>query len=173
MSDRDTRLALLVEQARRLRNTLTDQHNACFVQGEPLSGTAERRCRLRRMLRRARERLVRRLVRASRPNSPLPGEPILELSEPIHTWFELTYAQYLTIPRSVLQSMDPAWQARFVACLEELDATIDWRPPEGRYWVELRDAQGRYRRDPLQDYERGRRHIPHRSKSEGSDGPTN
>lgn len=61
-------MAQLVEEARRLRNTLTDRHNACFVEGDPLPGTAERRLRLRRVLRHARERLVRRLVRASRPN---------------------------------------------------------------------------------------------------------
>lgn len=138
-------MALLVEEARHLRNTLTDRHNACFVEGEPLPGTAEMRVRLRRVLRHARERLVRRLVRASRPPLPLRPEPIqepiVEMREPIHEWFELTYAQYLTIPRSVLQSMDLEWQARFVACLEELDDTIDWRPPEGRYWVQLRDAQ--------------------------------
>ena len=86
----------------------------------------------------------------------------------IHHWFELTYAQYLTIPRSVLQSMPDEWQARFVACLEELDATIDWRPPEGRYWVELRDDQGKFTHDPLKDYDRGRRHIPHRHETEGN-----
>jgi hypothetical protein len=169
-------MAQLVEEARRLRNTLTDRHNACFVEGDPLPGTAERRLRLRRVLRHARERLVRRLVRASRPTIlercgqpvEIPA-PIVEMREPIHEWFELTYAQYLTIPRSVLQSMDMAWQARFVACLDELDEAIDWRPAEGRYWVQLRDAQGRIRRDPLQDYERGRRRIAHRS--EVRDGP--
>lgn len=41
-------------------------------------------------------------------------------NEPIHEWFELSYAQYLTIPRSVLQSMPQEWQDRFVKCLEEL-----------------------------------------------------
>jgi hypothetical protein len=92
---------------------------------------------------------------------------LVELN-PIHLWFELTYAQYLTIPRSVLQSMPQGWQARMVACLEELDATIDWRPAEGRYWVELRDAKGRIRSDPLKDYERGRRRVPHRSEVEDS-----
>ena len=80
--------------------------------------------------------------------------------EPIHEWFELSYAQYLTIPRSVLQSMPLEWQERFVECLRELDATMDWRPQEGRYWVRLKDAVGRYVDDPLMDYERGRRRIP-------------
>jgi hypothetical protein len=75
----------------------------------------------------------------------------------IHDWFGLTYAQYLTIPRSILQSMPAEWQQRFVRCLEELDAAFDWRPSEGRYWVTLKDAKGRIRHDPLMDYERGRR----------------
>lgn len=81
--------------------------------------------------------------------------------EPIHNWFELTYAQYLTIPRSVLQSMPAEWQARFVKCLEELDETIDWRPENGRYWVRLKDENGKFVFDPLMDYQRGRRMIPH------------
>lgn len=83
---------------------------------------------------------------------------------PIHQWFELSYAQYLTIPRSVLQSMPVEWQAQFVALLEALDETIDWRPSQGRYWVQLKDSQGRYQVDPLMDYERGRRRIAHRMK---------
>jgi hypothetical protein len=86
------------------------------------------------------------------------------VSRNVHGWFELTYAQYLTIPRSVLQSMPEEWQTRFVALLDELDDTIDWRPGEGRYWVQLKDAQGRYVHDPLQDYERGRRRVPHTTR---------
>ena len=87
---------------------------------------------------------------------------IIICNEPIHEWFELTYAQCLTIPRSVLQSMPEEWQARLVQCLRELDETIDWRPHDGRYWVELRDSQGRFRHDPLKDYQRGRRQVKHR-----------
>lgn len=80
--------------------------------------------------------------------------------EHIHTWFELTYSQYLTIPRSVLQSMPNEWQKRFVECLEQLENTIDWRPKKGRYWVQLKDDKGRYVHDKFMDYERGRRRIP-------------
>lgn len=80
--------------------------------------------------------------------------------EPIHEWFELSYAQYLTIPRSVLQSMPKEWQTRFAKCLDELDESIDWRPKEGCYWVKLKDNKGKYIHDPLMDYERGRRRIP-------------
>lgn len=84
---------------------------------------------------------------------------------PIHDWFELSYAQYLTIPRSVLQSMPDEWQERFVKCLEELDESIDWRPEKGRYWVQLRDENGRFVPDPLQNYDRGRRQVPLISKT--------
>ena len=78
------------------------------------------------------------------------------MSEPmdVHTWFELTYAQYLTVPRSVLQAMPEEWQHRFVACLDELDETFDWRPSIGRYWVQLKDAQGRYATDRFMEYRR-------------------
>jgi len=86
----------------------------------------------------------------------------------IHEWFELTYAQYLTIPRSVLQSMPDDWQEKFVALLKELDEAIDWRPQYPfQYWVGLRDVgNGRMvsiTRDPLMDYQRGRRRVPHKA----------
>jgi hypothetical protein len=93
--------------------------------------------------------------------------------EPVHGWFELSYAQYLTIPRSVLQSMPVEWQRRFVQCLRELDETIDWRPESGQYWVQLRRApkdggehgRGVLMHDPLMNYGRGRRRIPFRRSS--------
>lgn len=50
--------------------------------------------------------------------------------DPIHGYFELSYAQYLTIPRSILQSMPTDWQERFVGTLRDLDETFDWRPQE-------------------------------------------
>lgn len=77
----------------------------------------------------------------------------------IHEWFSLSYAQYLTVPRSALQSMPDEWQEKFVKLLEELDEKIDWRPKEGNYWVKLKDRKGRYSHDPLMDYERGRRRL--------------
>lgn len=78
----------------------------------------------------------------------------------VHTFFELSYAQYLAVPRTALQSMPVEWQRRFVQCLEQLDDSIDWRPSKGGYWVSLRDSKGRFMRDPLADYERGRRRLP-------------
>lgn len=91
----------------------------------------------------------------------------------LHLWFEMSYAQYLTVPRSALQSMPDRWQGRMAALLEELDERIDWRPAVGCYYVSLAhdepvyDERGRVRdevcitlHDQLADYERGRRRLP-------------
>lgn len=86
--------------------------------------------------------------------SDLPVEPIFQ-STPISDWFELSYAQFLTVPRLVMESMPLAWQEQMAALLQELDDTFDWRPAEGRYWVKLRDARGRFTDAPLDDYRRG------------------
>jgi len=93
------------------------------------------------------------------PPNPTDAEPVIN-EDPIHLWFELTYASYLTIPRSVLQSMPQDWQSKFVTLLNELDATIDWRPESGCYWVQLKDENGNKIPDPLMDYQRGRRRLP-------------
>ncbi|NRS50991.1 hypothetical protein [Brevibacillus sp. HB2.2] len=89
----------------------------------------------------------------------------------IHEWFELTYAQYLTIPRSILQSMPVEWQKKFVVLLEELDETqwLSLLPKDTCYKVELRQMKdslngrgwtwGRKVADPLADYQRGRRNV--------------
>jgi len=52
---------------------------------------------------------------------------VINTDTPIHDWFGLTYAQYLAIPRSILQSMPIDWQEKFVACLEQLDEQFEWR----------------------------------------------
>jgi hypothetical protein len=74
------------------------------------------------------------------------------ICDEVHNWFELSYAQYLTIPRSIMEAMPEEWQKRMVACLKELDSTFDWRPSEGRYWVKLKNSKGQYVKDPLMQY---------------------
>ncbi len=69
---------------------------------------------------------------------------VLDDSEPVHTWFELSYAQFLTIPRIIMQSMPLGWQRDVVRLLREMDNTFDWRPKEGRWWVSLRGDNGKY-----------------------------
>ena len=92
----------------------------------------------------------------------------------LHEWFGLSYAQYLTIPRSALQSMPIEWQNKMAKLLEELDEKIDWRPDQGTYRVRLwlteevydKDEEGFIEQwsceieDPLMDYDRGRRKLP-------------
>jgi hypothetical protein len=86
-----------------------------------------------------------------------------EEPEPIHTWFELTYSNYLVLHRSIMQSMPVEWQRRFVACLDEMrEAAPDDVAGMG-FTVHLRDEAGRFVRDPYADYERGRRRVPLRS----------
>lgn len=85
--------------------------------------------------------------------APAPSGDSLDVT--IHDWFELSYASFLTVPRLVMESMPPEWQRRMVALLQELDATFDWRPKSGRYWVRLRDEHGRFSDAPLGDYRRG------------------
>lgn len=77
---------------------------------------------------------------------------------PIHGWFNLTYANYLTVPRSVLQSMPIEWQERFVACLDEMATEfghLEW--PD--YTVSARTSDGRFKRDPIPHYWRGRTRL--------------
>jgi hypothetical protein len=77
------------------------------------------------------------------------------VEDPINEWFELSYAQFLTVPRLVMESMPYEWQMKMKALLEEMDNTFDWRPSEGRYWVKLKDDNGRYCDAPLNDYRHG------------------
>ena len=84
------------------------------------------------------------------------------MEEPIHEFFELSHANYLVLPRSVLQSAPEEWQERFVACLGELykmfGPTIEW-PMRYEVYV-FHDLVDDYVDDPLADYERGRRRVP-------------
>lgn len=69
---------------------------------------------------------------------------------PIHRYFGLSYANYLVLHRTLMQSMPADWQQRMVACLEELDAAFDHvdrapayevTPGEEFYFSDLADAE--------------------------------
>lgn len=80
--------------------------------------------------------------------------------EAIHLWFGLSYASYLTIPRSILQSMPDEWQKKFVLLLDEMDeAALAVGIKLPKYTVESRDDRGRYVEDRYRNYERGRRRV--------------
>lgn len=44
--------------------------------------------------------------------------------DPVHEFFGLTYSSYQVVPRVLAQSMPHDWQARFVACMEEMEAAF-------------------------------------------------
>jgi hypothetical protein len=84
-----------------------------------------------------------------------------ECNEPVDEWFELTRANYLVLPRLVLQSAPVEWQRRFVECLEELHEMFGDVPKQGQYTVYLRREDGRFfKDDPLADYRHGRPLTP-------------
>lgn len=55
--------------------------------------------------------------------------------EAIHVHFGLSYANYLVLPRTLLQSMPDAWQARFVALVDELGEAFQHVPQPEAYEV--------------------------------------
>lgn len=54
----------------------------------------------------------------------------------IHKHFGLSYANYLVIPRTLLQSMPQEWQVKFVALLDEMDEAFQHVPQAECYKVE-------------------------------------
>ena len=135
-------LSKLVEQA-------CDRWESCLVveearQGYP-SEERELLCAIRKELE---EQINARSAAGTR-------DITLDITSPISEWFELSYAQFLTVPRLVMESMAFEWQEKMAALLNEMDHTFNWRPQEGRYWVRLRDEYGRFQDAPLSDYRHG------------------
>ena len=80
-------------------------------------------------------------------------------TEPVHGWFELSYASYFTVPRSVLEAMPISWQRQFIALVNEMNDTLDWErflPDRSKddyhFEVRLRAGNGRFIPDVLRDY---------------------
>lgn len=55
----------------------------------------------------------------------------------VHRYFELTYANFLVLPRTVMMDMPTEWQNKFVALLEELDDKTKWRDEMDDYSVRV------------------------------------
>jgi len=94
-------------------------------------------------------------------------------SQKMEEFWELSYAQYLTIPRSVIQEMDKEWQDKFAELLDKLDDTMDWRPTGNqRYWVAL-DEENSFEdlniglHDPLAEYKHGNQYAKSLIEKEG------
>jgi hypothetical protein len=78
--------------------------------------------------------------------------------EPIHLFFGLSYSNYLVIQRSLLQSMPVEWQRKFVKLLEEMNEHFGYRD-NGSFRVNRIDSRGKFMKDPLANYDRGRRRV--------------
>lgn len=68
----------------------------------------------------------------------------------IHDWFGLTYAQFLTLPRVIMEAMPALWQEQMVALLDELGETYDYLPANGNmYYVRVgQPAEWPYEKTP-------------------------
>ncbi len=72
--------------------------------------------------------------------------------EHISSWFQLTYASYLVLPRSLMEAMPTEWQKRMKDCLDEMQATFEQE--NDNYLVLLRGEGGKFMTDPLGNYRR-------------------
>ncbi len=88
------------------------------------------------------------------------------MSEPFHEWFSLSYSNYLVLPRTILQSLPEGLQQRMVDCLNDAHDLLHDKHLYLNYTVQMRDKKGRFIRDDLADYERGRRRITLRNSDD-------
>lgn len=80
--------------------------------------------------------------------------------EDVHAFFGLSYANYLVVPRTVLQSQPREWQARFVQVMKELERWCRENDIEyGPYSVVYNGEKGRFGPDPIPPYDRGRARV--------------
>lgn len=82
-----------------------------------------------------------------------------EEPEAIHLMFNLTYASYLVLPRVLLQSMPSDWQLQFARLVEEFDNYFDGLERPANYRVMAVDDAGRFARETLPPYNRGRTRV--------------
>lgn len=64
-----------------------------------------------------------------------PTPPDNRLDGAVHEWFELSYSNYLVLPRTLMQSMPEQWQERMVACLREIEQVYRATPQADGYEV--------------------------------------
>ena len=84
----------------------------------------------------------------------------------VHCWFGLTYANYLVLPRVLMEGMPMEWQEQFTRLLDEMKETFE--PVDDNYSVYLRDNNGKFKKDIYSNY----RHpvaLPYKKKMRGQD----
>ena len=68
----------------------------------------------------------------------------------VHGFFSLSYANYLVLPRSILQDAPVEWQRKFVDLMDEFVAMVEFDCPD--YTVTARGPGGKFVRDQLSNY---------------------
>jgi len=115
--------------------------------------------------------ITTKVIMTERPKEEV--EAIMNLkpeSELMEQFWSISRAEYLTVPRSIIQLMPVEWQNKLARLMEEMDNTVDWHPEgEESYWVELgtryfedeNDGEGQILSvpDPLQEYRHGNRYA--------------
>lgn len=86
------------------------------------------------------------------------SEEVIYETDHVHEMFGLTYAAYLVLPRSILQSMPAGWQKQFCELMAQYDQATDGLDGYD-YSVQAKDGDGKFVSDPFRDYERGRRKV--------------
>jgi len=79
--------------------------------------------------------------------------------EIIHSWFGLSYASYMVLPRTMLQSMSNRWQKKFIKLVEEMDEKFGHYNKVYSYTILAKDEHHKIMHDNLRNYERGRRRL--------------
>ena len=79
-------------------------------------------------------------------------DPVIESDISFSDFFGLSYANYLVIPRAVLQAMPAEWQAKMVALIEQIEGRFAEYDGHHVYEVRLRGEGGRFEVDPLSNY---------------------
>jgi hypothetical protein len=83
--------------------------------------------------------------RARRPRPVLMARPARQLpAKRIHDHMGLSYANYLVLPRTLLQSMPEEWQGQFVALLERFDDAFGHVPQAEAYIVQAAEEKVAY-----------------------------
>lgn len=87
----------------------------------------------------------------------------------VHTFFDLTYANYLVLHRTFMQSMPMEWQYAMTSLLRELQEAFDHVEQPYGFRVQAVDSGNRFAKDPVPHYNRGRtRIIPWATLASGS-----
>jgi hypothetical protein len=96
------------------------------------------------------------------PEENLMSDPenlVPEFGRDIHTWFGLSGANFLVLPRAHLQSMSAEWQYLFVGLLYILSRSYpSFKEPN--YFVSEKDEHSKFVKSTVPHYDRGRAFIP-------------